>query len=251
MTDQIQLYEELSLNSHPSLQTQLYDGWILRYANGYTNRANSVNPLYPSIINPELKIAECESRYFSQGLSVVYKLTTGTDPYIDYLLEQQGYQYVTPTDVQDMALSGKKFTFGDCIITNHADEAWFDAYFSFNHYTDQSRMQTCRQIIAAVKSPMLCARIIKNGATVACASAVIERGYMSLLNVVVDETQRGKGFGTELCESILSASMQNGAHTAYLQVVQDNQTAKNLYAKLGYTTQYYYWYRVKQQPTGR
>lgn len=39
-------YEELQMNALPSLQTILYDGWVLRFAKGYTNRANSVNPIY-------------------------------------------------------------------------------------------------------------------------------------------------------------------------------------------------------------
>jgi hypothetical protein len=32
----IQEIEEISLNAWPSLQQILYDGWILRFANGYT-----------------------------------------------------------------------------------------------------------------------------------------------------------------------------------------------------------------------
>ena len=39
--------KELAVNAWPSLQT-LLDGWVLRFANGYTRRANSVNLLYPS-----------------------------------------------------------------------------------------------------------------------------------------------------------------------------------------------------------
>ena len=31
MNDKVQLYEELSLNAHPSLQTQVYDRWILEF----------------------------------------------------------------------------------------------------------------------------------------------------------------------------------------------------------------------------
>ena len=87
MNSTILLYEELSLNAHPALQTQFFDGWVMRFANGYTNRANSINPLYPSTLDLQIKIAECEKRYFAQGLPAVYRLTDGSDPNIDKTLE--------------------------------------------------------------------------------------------------------------------------------------------------------------------
>ena len=42
----IRYLEELSLNALPSLENIFLDGWVVRFANGYTKRANSVNPLY-------------------------------------------------------------------------------------------------------------------------------------------------------------------------------------------------------------
>ena len=245
MTDKILLYEELSLNAHPSLQTQLFDGWILRYANGYTNRANSINPLYPSVTDLQTKINECEKRYFAQGLPAVFKMNDGSDPLIDTALNERGYSIVTPTYVMDMDLRDKDFLFGDCFVASCADDDWLDSYFTFSHYTNSVKRETAKQILENVRSTMICGRIIKNGASVACGSAVIERGYMALLNVVVDEPHRGKGYGNEICESLLSASKRLDAHTAYLQVVQDNKKAVNLYTKLGYKNLYSYWYRVK------
>ncbi|MDR2374804.1 MAG: hypothetical protein LBD96_00015 [Treponema sp.] len=48
--------EELSMNAWLSLQTLVYDGWIIRLANGYTKRANSVNPIYPSKIGMDKRL---------------------------------------------------------------------------------------------------------------------------------------------------------------------------------------------------
>ena len=144
------LYEELSLNAHPALQTQLYDGWVLRFANGYTNRANSVNPLYPSTLDLQEKITECEKRYSIQGLPAVYKLTDGTDPRIDKALEQQGYAFVKPTYVMSMDLWDKNLISRDCVTTNHACGEWLTAYFSFSRYTDSVKITTAKQILENV-----------------------------------------------------------------------------------------------------
>ena len=246
MNDKLLLYEELSLNAHPSLQTQFYDGWILRFANGYTKRANSVNLIYPSILNINDKLAECEKRYFEQGLSSIFKITDSHDVNIDQTLEQRGYAIIDPVYVMEMDLRNKVFPPTDCILTDYADDEWLNAYFTFSCYTDDIKKLTAKQILDYVKSATICGRIIKNGVTVACGSAVVERGYMSLWNVVVNEVERGKGYGKEICESLLSAAQQIGAHTAFILVTQDNTTAVNLYKKLGYKTIYSYWYRVKK-----
>ena len=39
--------ESRLLNAWPSFDYQTYDGWILRLANGYSKRANSVTPFLP------------------------------------------------------------------------------------------------------------------------------------------------------------------------------------------------------------
>ena len=80
----------------------------------------------------------------------------------------------------------------------------------------------------------------------ACASAVIERGYMTLVHVIVDEAYRGRGYGRRVCEALLNEAKKYGAHTAYLQVVQKNSVAIHLYKMLGYKKLYSYWYRVKK-----
>ena len=250
MKDKILLYEELSQNAHPALQTEFYDGWVLRFANGYTNRANSINPLYPSSLDLHEKIAECEKRYAAQGLPVVYKLTDGSDSQIDKALEEKGYAVAAPTYVMEMELLDKEFSSGDFVAASYPDEEWLSSFNSFNRYADNIKTDTAKQILDNVKRNMICGKIVKDGLTVACGRAVVERGYASLWGVVVDEPKRGKGYGREICESLLSEAKRLGAHTAFILVEQDNHKAVNLYSKLGYRTAYSYRYRgLKIKPT--
>lgn len=238
-------FEELSTNAHPSLLTQLYDGWVLRLANGYTKRANSVSPIYNSVLPPLEKIEQCEKIYFSQNTPIVFKLTHNFSDELDKILESRGYNIVEPTNVMTMSLSGFSYTSNDFIVNDYADEKWLNSYFTFGKYTDKIKMETAKKIIDSVQNIKLCGLIVKNGKSVACGECVIERGYVALLNIVVDEAQRGNGYGYEICASLLGEAVKHGAENAYLQVVQENVKAINLYTKLGYKNLYEYWYRVK------
>ncbi|MBE6758674.1 MAG: GNAT family N-acetyltransferase [Ruminococcaceae bacterium] len=241
----VRLFEELSFNSHPSLHTEHYDGWLLRYADGYTSRANSVSVIYPSSLDYQEKIEECERRYASGGLPCIFKITDGADERLDRLLEERGYGRFTPTDLMTMDITDRQFERCGCIITDRADEAWLDAYFALEGYTDDKTKATAARMLNMINADTLYCRIEHEGQSIACSSAVIERGYMALLNVVVDEQHRGMGWGRKLCRALLSAAVDKGAHTAYLQVVQSNTAAVKLYEKLGYRKLYSYWYRKK------
>jgi len=248
MNATIQKYEELSLNSFPALQTQLYDGWVLRFANGFNNRANSVSLLHESTLDWETKVCECEKRYAAQGLPTVFKVTDAAETGFDCMLEEQGYEVVTPTNFMVMNMHDKEFAVGSHILENHASEEWLNAYFLLSKYdSNANKMYVSRQIAVNTKSPAVYAQLEKGGKPVACGSSVIELGHMALLNITVDENNRRKGYGYELCQLLLAAAKGMGAHTAYLQVEQANQTAVNLYTKLGYKKVYTYWYRVKKQ----
>ena len=59
----IRYLEELALNAWTSIQTVVYDGWLIRFSNGYTKRANSVNPIYESTGDLDRKIAYCENLF--------------------------------------------------------------------------------------------------------------------------------------------------------------------------------------------
>lgn len=287
LNEQIRFYEELSFNSHPSLQTQYYDGWILRFSDGYTNRANSVNMIYPSTFALQTKVEYCEKCYSHRQLPCVFKVTDGSDERLDAMLEGRGYRVVTPTDLMvmdladmgladeqvagenivgkqladeqymigmqlsDMPHMAEKLNVGECIITEEPTEEWLDAYFVLEKCTNPATRETAVRMMNMIQPQTFYCRIEVAGKSVACASAILERGYVTLVHVIVDEKYRRQGYGRRLCEALMAEAAKCGAHTAYLQVLQSNATAIHLYETLGYKKIYSYWYRVKESPTKR
>ena len=242
----ISMYEELTFNAHPALYTQLYDGWVLRYANGYTKKANSISPLYPSVLDLNKKIADCEERYFAQGLPCIFRLTEESGPRLDSALDKRGYVVADLSYVMEMSLPDKDYDVSDCLMSDNPDSAWMDAYYSLYRYGAGVKKDTAKLIFESIKSPVICGRLIKEGSVVACGIVVIERGYAGLMNAVVQEDHRNKGYGQALCEALLYEAGKAGAYRTYLQLLSDNTAALSLFTKIGYDTAYKYWYRLKQ-----
>jgi len=97
--------EELSLNALPALETTYLDGWVVRFADGYTKRANSVNPLYTSVTDVEDKMDYCESMYAVRKQPTVYKMTPLAEPRdLDQFLTERGYREEPGASVQLLAL---------------------------------------------------------------------------------------------------------------------------------------------------
>jgi len=122
--------EELSLSAWPALQTVFYDGWILRFANGYTKRANSVNPIYASTIDVDEKIHYCENNYQDKKLPVVFKMTPTVYPNdLDDKLSAKDYRKDSPTSVQVMDLESVSPEVGQETKLNKAmSDEWLDNF---------------------------------------------------------------------------------------------------------------------------
>lgn len=242
--------EELSLNHWQPLSTCIYDGWILRFAEGYTKRANSINPIYPSSVDPEQKIAFCEQLYTEHHLKPTYKITPFVHPdNLDNLLEQACYEKQDITSVQTMSLDYLAIpTLHSVQIDDHLTTQWLNAFCQLSHiHTDTT----------AVITRMLCNITAKKGfislyhedRIVACGLGIVEHGYVGLFDIVTDTNYRNKGFAEQLILHLLQWGKQQGAAHSYLAVVADNIPAWRLYEKLGYKEIYQYWYRIKKLPS--
>ncbi len=256
-------YEKLSFNTHPCLSEEVYDGWLLRFAEGYTKRANSVSVVGESTIPFADKISYCEETYAEHNLPTVFKIAPMAAE-LDRLLEERGYSAVDKTNVMTVDLTKKEKTVakgngcnkkkvtdvpgvGEVSVTieEKFTESWQYYYFTFNKVSPSS-VPTAKKIQAKITNPVLCATVYVDKKAVACGLGVIEQEHVGLLDIVVKEDYRGCGFGKVLCRTLLEKAKENGAKTGYLQVVDSNEAAKSLYKNLGFEDMYSYWYRVKK-----
>ena len=240
------IIEELSLNAWPALQTVLHDGWVIRFANGYTKRANSVNPLYPSTMDPDAKICFCEEIYTGKKLPAVFKITPAIYPEdLDARLMASGYRKDSPTSVQVMELRPANVqTAREVLVREDLSAEWLDSFCRMSAVTETHR-ETLRQILTAIVPRHCFVSLKSDDKAIACGLGVLQSGYIGLFDIVTDEACRNHGYGRQVVESILAWGKQNGAQKAYLQVMLNNPSALHLYSKTGFVEKYQYWYRIK------
>ncbi|HVU12527.1 MAG TPA: GNAT family N-acetyltransferase [Phototrophicaceae bacterium] len=250
----IRLLEELSMNARPALQAIHYDGWILRFsggASGYPRRSNSIQVLYPSTLPLDQKIDTCEAQYRAREQKTVFKMTPESPEGLDALLRSRGYveDAVTAIQTLDLAALDAAPIADDVQIEQQMSDSWFDdcARLHKDEYVT-GRATVTRQILDQLAVPAGFARLRCDGETAALGMGVLDQGWIGLYEIVTDAQSRQRGFGRRLVESLLQWGRQNGAHSAYLQVMISNAPALHLYQSLGFREQYRYWYLQTTTP---
>ena len=235
------------MNAWPAIQTLLYDGWVLRFANGYTKRANSIYPLYPSSANLSDKIAACEQLYRNRNQSTVFKMTSAVQPDgLDTALEQRGYQVDSPTSVRLLDLGqfeGAKSH--RAAVSASLSESWLADCCQLSGIPAQHQA-TLRKILDSPRAETGFFSIREGGQTIACGMGAVQDKFVGLFDIVTDANHRNQGYGYQLVSDVLAWGKERGAHTAYLQVMLNNPPALRLYSKLGFKESYHYWYRIEK-----
>src|SRR5689334_11864518 len=195
-TTLIRSMEERSLNAWPARQTLFYDGWVLRITDGYTWRANSVNPLYPSMQDVNEKIRTCEQLYRDKGLSTIFKMTSQSEPAaLDALLADQGYQADAHTSVQLLELDNLAPAASSKIdLAGELTDAWLDAYCRMSSVGAESR-STHAHILRAILPRKAFASITVDKRVIACGLGVCQDGWIGLYDIVTDPDFRRQGHG--------------------------------------------------------
>ncbi len=229
----------------PALETTYRDGMELRFSYGLTKRANSVSILEYSEQNITEKIKVCEGFYSEKNLPTVFKVMSFNDA-IDNVFSKDGFvkkneSIVMHLDLESFNSQSVDGVIIDSVFTDRWTENFIKTASRAEHFNG-----TYRKIFSRIDGEIVCASIEKEDSLVAFGYGYIKDDMVGIFDIHVDEAYRGLGFGRKIVTAILVKS-KDAAKNAYLQVVDGNTVAINLYKSLGFYEIYRYWYRVKDK----
>ena len=234
------------MNALPALESEHYDGWVLRAAGGYTGRANSAAPLYPGMLEPIEKILYTETWFQSRALTPMIRLTPGAQPpHLDSILEERGYTLrdegvsVQVRELDERASAPD----GVVMVEGRVPNGWLATLAEFQP-TVADHLSQVGRLFARLPAASVFAIVHDEQGPAAIGRAVVENGHVGLFDVFTRPDQRRRGLAGDITLALLAWGARNGASRAYLQVVPSNEAASRLYHQLGFTEKYRYWYRA-------
>ena len=219
----------------------------MRFAQGYTKRANSVTPLYASFLDLKTKIQRCEDLYRNFALKPIFRLTNSPQlQALDETLESLGYQKQDTVSVQVKAIDDRFSSNNLVTFNNEISQEWLDQYVHAVEIPIQ-HWNTLSTMLEIIPNPTCYSLLHDHSRFCSCGLGVLENNYLGLFFIGTAKSQRGKGYAKELISAMLHWGRDRGATQAYIQVETKNHRAINLYNKLGFAEVYQYFYRIKSE----
>jgi GNAT superfamily N-acetyltransferase len=244
--------EAAGFNAWPALQQLFAGGWLIRFAEGYTKRANSANFLYPSTTPVEELVPWCEQLFAARELPPTFRLVDRVETSaMDRLLHERGYQTIDPSVVLHCPIEQLQLP---CDASGNFRKLSLDEWMPVHAAASRAggRVQVAhRRLLERITLPRVLGAVVVEGQPAACGMGVVDRGLFGLFDLVTDPGYRRRGYGSQLIAGLIGWARDYRTTTCYLQVTQQNHAARTLYEKLGFRQAYHYWYRLKSLDDNR
>ena len=214
-TSEIRSLEHAAALAWPGAEQHWHRGWLLRAGGGHTSRANSAVPLAFSS-----SIADLEgivSWYGERGLDPWLALPDRLLPVRTEGIKPSRVMVRDLHPVADQVAAS---------LSDRPDAAWLDCY---------QRAVPVEVLTAVVDGEVTFASV---GGVAVGRGAITEApdgtAWLGISAVHVADEHRRSGRGRAVCEALHAWGIHRGAQRVYVQVLDENTAAIELYASLGY-----------------
>lgn len=236
--------ESRLVNAWPAFEIELAEGWLLRFAEGYSKRANAATPVAPGAeLDPALVDAMLAS-FAARGIEPCFRLTGVEHEGADAVLAERGLVPSDPSVCLLAPLADDLVRHPSVRFEAAPKPAWIAAAAAA-YGGDRANRDILGRIVRHIRQPAAFATLDLDGHDAAWGLAVAERGFAGLYDIVVAPDLRGLGLGRRLVTSLMAWGREAGAACAYLQMREANGVAAGLYGSLGFDTAYRYRHRVR------
>lgn len=252
---EIKQLQEILMNSWPADHYYFLNGWILRFNDGVTARANSVFPLnYTGDSNTiDEDINFVEKAYQAHNLPTIFTIPEFFEPHnLDIKLIELGYQqlgcitYTMIISVQDLKSEPINEEFSYDFYNQRVEE--FSNFLANYSKRDNEAQKVLNALANRIIIPRKCFLIAKyESKIVGALTGILDpHGFLYIADMLVDPDFRRQKIATSMFLKIIKEwGIPNGVEKIWLQVESENEEAVNLYAKLGLRRAYSYYYLAK------
>ena len=227
------LLERIAADGCPPLEQVEVEGWRLRAAAGVTRRANSALPL-----SRALPVDAVVDFYRARGLPPRVQVST---QHVDRELERRGWE----RDAQVTVLRGPVPAGpSSAELSPEPDALWTDCWWAVDGRGGDAEREVALQMLHRIAAPAAYVRVVRGEHAVAVGRGVVQEGHLGVFAMAVLPSVRRQGLGREVLHALGSWGQGLGAHTAYLQVLDENAAATALYASAGFAPAHGYHYRT-------
>ena len=226
--------------------------WLLRAADGFTSRANSVlaigDPGLPLPAALDRVLDWYRSRDLPAQVAVAYPPDRQDGHPIDAFLAGRGWTVrggalVMTAPLDEIAGRPNLDETAFVEVLDEPDDGWLDCY----RWHEELPPPVSRQVF--VSAPWQAFGAIRAaGATVSIGRVAMADGWAGLTAIRVDPQHRRQGLGQLMTAALAKTAASRGADGLYLQVETGNAAARALYERMGFT--YHHAYHFRLAPDG-
>lgn len=243
-------FQELAHNAWVAKDNVLFKGWILRFSEGVTRRANSVLTLRYLGNDVESDVKNVEELYTSRNLPTIFQIADHFEPKrLVEVLESQSYEKQGETVVMTKSIKKRheKELNTPLQYTTELEvqDDWFHSFAKLS-LSSSEKVLGLKKIIGRITLGKIICYAKEGTDTLGTVLGIIDGDSIGIYNLIVHPERRRESIGENIMLKIVNWSMKNNIHTMYLAVEKENEGAIALYTKLGFKEKFGYRYFVKQ-----